>query len=96
MTATCHATTVSRSTIPHSGRAHNTTVMTETAPFQAWGALIAWLAEVVVALVALGAFWAERARQRRRLMALDDRMLSDVGLDRVRAEAEYEKPFWRD
>ncbi|MBI3994271.1 MAG: DUF1127 domain-containing protein [Candidatus Lambdaproteobacteria bacterium] len=37
----------------------------------------------------------ERARQRRRLMALDDRMLKDVGLSRSDAAAEYGKPFWR-
>jgi len=96
MTVDCRATTANRSPIPHAGRAPHAAIMAEAAPFSAWGALMGWLGEVAVTLVALGAFWAERNRQRRHLMALDDRMLSDVGIDRARAEAEYEKPFWRD
>ena len=39
--------------------------------------------------------WQERARQRRHLARLDDRLLRDVGLGRAEAEAEYSKPFWR-
>jgi len=39
--------------------------------------------------------WQERARQRRHLARLDDRLLKDVGLGRAEAEAEYRKPFWR-
>ena len=42
----------------------------------------------------LGA-WMERARQRHHLAALDDRMLSDIGLSRTQAEVEFRKPFWR-
>ncbi len=41
------------------------------------------------------AVWQERARQRRTLRALDDRLLADVGLSRADAEAEGRKPFWR-
>jgi len=41
------------------------------------------------------ALWADRARQRRRLAAMDDRLLSDIGVTRVEAERECEKPFWR-
>ena len=37
-----------------------------------------------------------RLQARRRLMAMDDRLLADVGLTRERAEAEAAKPFWRD
>ena len=39
--------------------------------------------------------WNERARQRRRLARLDDRLLGDLGLSRVDAEQEARKPFWR-
>lgn len=39
--------------------------------------------------------WHQRGRSRRQLMALDDRMLKDIGISRAEAEAEYRKPFWR-
>lgn len=39
--------------------------------------------------------WWQRARTRRQLAELDDRMLMDVGLDRVEAGREAAKPFWR-
>jgi uncharacterized protein YjiS (DUF1127 family) len=39
--------------------------------------------------------WRERARQRRTLMSMNDRMLADIGLDRGVIEREYTKPFWR-
>ena len=40
--------------------------------------------------------WYERSRQRRRLARLDERLLRDIGLDRVTAMEEISKPFWRD
>jgi len=39
--------------------------------------------------------WQERARSRVLLSRLDDRMLRDLGLTRVDAARETEKPFWR-
>ena len=39
--------------------------------------------------------WHWRARTRRQLLALDDRMLSDIGLSRVEAAREAAKPFWQ-
>ena len=37
----------------------------------------------------------ERARQRRWLAALDDRMLKDLGLSRADVARESDKRFWR-
>jgi uncharacterized protein YjiS (DUF1127 family) len=39
--------------------------------------------------------WYERSRQRRQLARLDDRLLSDIGIDRATAGQEISKPFWR-
>ena len=39
--------------------------------------------------------WSERLRQRRQLLNLSDQMLSDIGVSRVDAFKECEKPFWR-
>ena len=39
--------------------------------------------------------WAERSTQRRRLAALNDHMLRDLGLSRADVMAETTKPFWR-
>ena len=39
--------------------------------------------------------WQARSAQRRRLAALDDRLLKDFGVSRCDAEAEIRKPFWR-
>ncbi len=38
--------------------------------------------------------WHERARGRRRLMELDDRLLKDIGLTRADVARETSKPFW--
>jgi uncharacterized protein YjiS (DUF1127 family) len=37
----------------------------------------------------------QRARQRRALAALDDRLLEDINLSREDARCETRKPFWR-
>ena len=49
----------------------------------------------LVAAVGLLATWAERHRERRALLGLDDAMLKDVGLGRGDAFREAAKPFWR-
>lgn len=40
--------------------------------------------------------WEVRRSTRHKLSQLDDRLLADVGIDRIAASAEYDKPFWRD
>ena len=39
--------------------------------------------------------WSERAEQRRALAAASDHVLHDIGLSRLDAESEAEKPFWQ-
>ena len=50
-------------------------------------------------LVARAAHWLgylhDRARERRYLAELDDRLLRDIGLSRADVAHELSKPFWR-
>lgn len=39
--------------------------------------------------------WRERARTRRDLASMDDRLRRDIGLSRFRLIQEANKPFWR-
>jgi uncharacterized protein YjiS (DUF1127 family) len=39
--------------------------------------------------------WRKRARDRRLLAELDDRLLGDIGISRGDAIYEMDKPFWR-
>lgn len=39
--------------------------------------------------------WIERVRQRHALAGLEDQMLRDIGITRVDAARECEKPFWK-
>jgi uncharacterized protein YjiS (DUF1127 family) len=39
--------------------------------------------------------WGERARGRQQLRTFDDHLLRDIGITRLQAEAEADKPFWR-
>ena len=59
------------------------------------GASRAMLASMVSGTVETLARWRERATQRRQLMELDERLLSDIGLSRADAVSEAEKPFWQ-
>jgi len=43
---------------------------------------------------ALFATWADRARMRQHLARMDDRLLRDIGLSRLDAKREINKPFW--
>lgn len=40
--------------------------------------------------------WLELSRQRRVLAQLDERMLRDIGIDRLDAVRESRRPFWDD
>ena len=42
------------------------------------------------------ATWSGRARERRHLTRMDDRLLRDIGLSRLDAKREINKPFWRE
>ena len=46
-------------------------------------------------LIALLRCWRDRARERRILARLDDRLLADIGITRLEQARECEKPFWR-
>lgn len=50
---------------------------------------------LLLAMIALLMHWQERAEQRHALAELDDRLLRDIGLDRVAAAHEARKPFWK-
>ena len=39
--------------------------------------------------------WTQRARQRRHLAQLDERLLKDIGIAPLAAEWEANKPFWK-
>ena len=54
-----------------------------------------WLGYGLTRAVAVGPVWLDRSRQRRQLAQLSDHMLRDIGLTRVDAWAEADKPFWR-
>ena len=51
--------------------------------------------ELLILIFDTGAAWMERSRQRRTLANLSDYMLRDIGVSRVDAWREAEKPFWR-
>jgi uncharacterized protein YjiS (DUF1127 family) len=53
-------------------------------------------ARVLLKAVCLLQFWSERAGQRRRLAALDGRMLKDIGISSTDAARESAKWFWQD
>lgn len=46
-------------------------------------------------LLALVELWLERRRQRHALLALNEHMLKDIGLNHTDAMHEGFKPFWR-
>jgi len=63
-------------------------------PYSTWRARRQGLHSVAAAWPLL-ARWIERTRQRKALAGLDDHELRDIGITRLDAMRECEKPFWR-
>ncbi len=59
------------------------------------GTALRAIGTLAAGLAAWAMFWSERTQQRRRLAALDDRILKDIGLSRADVMSESDKPFWR-
>jgi uncharacterized protein YjiS (DUF1127 family) len=53
-----------------------------------------WLQALAVMACVRLLRWHELSRQRRALLALDERMLKDIGISRGEAEREGRRPFW--
>lgn len=53
-------------------------------------------ARVAVTFAVAVTTWDKRRKSRRTLKHLEPHLLRDIGLDRISAEAEASKPFWRD
>lgn len=64
-------------------------------PRRADGAVIHGLAAGSRFLRGLVRQWRRRARDRYALLAMSERDLRDIGLTRLEAAREAEKPFWR-
>jgi uncharacterized protein YjiS (DUF1127 family) len=48
----------------------------------------------VTAIAATISFWRQRSRSRHLLATLDDHLLRDMGVSRVEAWRESDRPFW--
>ena len=53
------------------------------------------IVDLVVLAFRVVTHWSDRARQRRALAELDDRLLEDAGITRKQVAQEIRKPFWR-
>lgn len=49
----------------------------------------------VLRIASLLNVWEKRMVERQNLAEMDDRILRDMGIDRMSANQEAEKPFWR-
>ena len=59
-----------------------------------WREWLAWMDHKAIGLVDGLISALERSRSRRQLMALDDRLLKDIGVDRATAQIEGRKSVW--
>lgn len=57
--------------------------------------LIAKLGAMLSQAMATPRLWARRRHERHDLLQLDDRLLRDIGFDRVQADEMATRPFWR-
>lgn len=63
-----------------------------------WHRALQWPGRILGTLTGYAeilATWQDRADGRRQLLALNDRMLRDIGISRADAVREAGKPFWR-
>jgi len=49
----------------------------------------------IMRVATLAKTWGQRTRSRRHLSTLDAKQLKDVGLTRIDAQREAQKPFWK-
>jgi uncharacterized protein YjiS (DUF1127 family) len=68
--------------------------LTVARPIRAQGSMVL-LGQVLDRAASRLLLWFERARQRRDLARLDDRMLRDIGVGRGAAWSESQKHFWQ-
>ena len=54
------------------------------------------LSRVVLRAAVIVMTWETRARTRKQLKRLDQHLLKDIGLDKMSAETESSRAFWRD
>jgi uncharacterized protein YjiS (DUF1127 family) len=74
----------------------NSLTVNPTVDFRgAWRGAFAALGTALQASLLAVVVWQERASARRRLEALDDAALKDMGLARADVSREIEKPVWR-
>lgn len=59
------------------------------------GAIMSLVSNAVLRAGCTLQVWQARAQQRHDLASLNNRMLADIGIDRVAANVEAAKPFWR-
>ncbi len=59
-----------------------------------WREWLGWVEQQAIALFDGLMAALERARSRRQLMSLDDRLLKDIGVDRATAQIEGRKSVW--
>lgn len=64
-------------------------------PASMTGSWFAKILRLIAIMVANVVHWQERAKQRRQLSELDDRLLSDIGVRRIDAHHESSKHFWQ-
>lgn len=60
-----------------------------------WGGFVSLAGGMAVALTDLLYLWQQRLRDREALLQMTTAQLKDIGLSRVDALQEAEKPFWR-
>lgn len=67
-----------------------------SAPFQAAHAgVLSFVGYALGRALEIPLDWLQHDRDRRALQALDDRLLSDIGVSRGEVQQEVLKPFWR-